>query len=94
MTIETEDDPLDQAPASPDPIVDWQPTHQRLAGRLTIGSAGALVAFGALAFGALAIGAVAIGALAIGRLAIGRVRLRDVEIDNLVVKKVSGLSAD
>jgi hypothetical protein len=48
---------------------------------------------GALAMGALAIGAIAIGALAIGRLSIGKVRLREVEIGNLVVRRVSGLSS-
>jgi hypothetical protein len=90
MTIESEIDPLDEAPA--EPVVEWQPTHRILAGQATAGSVGLAVAVGALAFGALAIGAVAIGALAIGRLAVGRVRLRDVEIDNLLVRKVTGLS--
>jgi hypothetical protein len=90
----------DQAAAepfdAPEDLVQWQPTHRRGGGLLPTGAASgetAVVgaAVGALAVGALAFGVVAIGALAIGRLTIGRVRLREVVIDNLVVRRVSGL---
>jgi hypothetical protein len=46
-------------------------------------------AIGAFALAAVAIGALAIGALAIGRLTIGRARIRRLEIDDLVVRRVS-----
>jgi len=98
MTTDLEEDPLDTAPASPEPIVEWQPTHGGLRGRLADGLArrGAArlavtvgaVALGAVAIGTLAIGSLAIGAIAIGRLKIGRVRLGEVEIDWLIVKRL------
>jgi len=96
MTSEPDLDPLDTAPASPDPIVRWQPAHRAVGGRVSLGAATAgasafAIAAGMVAVGALAIGAVAIGALAIGRLNIGKVRLRDVEIDRLTVRELVGL---
>jgi hypothetical protein len=82
------DDSFAEAPASFDPGTRWRPRrHHRIGARLT----GAAVATVAVAAGALAIGALAIGSLAIGRLLIGRVRVRDLEIDNLIVRKVEGL---
>ncbi len=81
-------------PDEDEPIVQWRPAHRSRAGGVTAGAGGALAltaAMGALAVGALAIGALAIGAVAIGRLSIGRVRLRRVEIDDLVVRRVSGI---
>jgi len=49
----------------------------------------ALVSVGALAVGALAIGALAIGAMAIGKLRIGRARFKSVEIDELIVRRLT-----
>jgi hypothetical protein len=56
------------------------------AGALSTGAA----ALGGVAVGALAVGAIAIGALAIGRLSVGRARFRRLEIDELIVHRVSG----
>lgn len=53
-------------------------------GRLT--GAAAMVA---LATGAMALGALAIGALFIGRLVVGDARFRRLEIDELVVKRLT-----
>jgi hypothetical protein len=55
------------------------------AGGLAAGS----VILGAAALGALALGALAIGVLAIGRLSIGKARFREIEIDNLIVRRRS-----
>ncbi|MGH7490065.1 MAG: hypothetical protein ACREMY_31330, partial [bacterium] len=46
------------------------------------------LAVGALAFGALAVGALAIGSLAVGRIIIGKARFREVEIDDLTVRRL------
>ena len=70
----------------PEPIVAWQPT-----GRGARGVTQAAMLIGAVAVGALAVGALAIGTLAIGRLAVGRVRLGRVMIDELIVRRASGL---
>ncbi len=53
------------------------------------GLAGVGVAVLALAVGALAIGALAIGTLAVGRLGVGRARIRSLEIDELIVRRVT-----
>jgi hypothetical protein len=50
-----------------------------------------VAAAAALAVGAVSVGAMAIGALAIGSLTAGRARLRDVEIDRLVVRRLTVL---
>ena len=92
----TSDDDLRDPETLPEEIVHWQPVHARHdAGRPdrpfrggAAVAAGALLAF---AVGAVAIGALAIGSLAIGRLAVGRVRLRAVEIDSLVVRRLTVL---
>ncbi len=81
-------DPLEKPPASPDPIVQWQPSGHRVSQR---GAAVGGVASVAVIAGSLAVGALAIGALAIGSLAIGRARIRRLEIDELVVRRVVGL---
>jgi len=65
-------------------------TGAAAAGALSTGAA----ALGGLAVGALAVGAVAIGALAIGRLSIGHfsargARIRRLEIDELIIHRVS-----
>jgi hypothetical protein len=83
---EPEDDPFAEAPASPEPIVEWQPNRRRLA----VGparSSGAL-AVGALALAVFATGALVIGTLAIGRLAVGRARVRTLHIDRLIVGRI------
>jgi hypothetical protein len=54
------------------------------------------LAAGAMALGSMALGALAVGSLAVGRLAVGRADLRTVrvarlEVDELVVRRVSGL---
>jgi hypothetical protein len=85
--METDEDPLDTAPASPEPIVEWQRNPRQA--RILV-AAGAM-AVGAFTMGALAIGALAIGAVAIGRLTIGKVRLGVVEIDRLVVRETGEL---
>ena len=90
---ETPEDPLAEPPASPDPIVEWQPTGRRLGGRVSGGVAsggvaGGAISGGAVAVGALAIGALAIGALAIGRLSVGRARFKVLEIDQLIVGRI------
>jgi hypothetical protein len=65
--------------------------------RLAIANASAgLASVGALAIGATAIGALSVGALAIGALAVGRFRLRDghvtrLEIDELIVRRLTVL---
>ncbi len=88
MTQDTEDDPLDTAPASPDPIVEWQRNPREVRRAIAVGlMAGGAFALGAFAIGALAIGSLAIGAAAIGRLRIGKVRLGLVEIDRLIVRE-------
>jgi hypothetical protein len=47
------------------------------------------LALGAMAVGALAFGALAIGAVAVGRLMIGRARVRRIEIDDLVIHRLT-----
>jgi hypothetical protein len=54
-------------------------------GRAALGAA----AIGALAVGAFAVGALAIGALAIGRMSLGSARAKRIEIDELVVGKLT-----
>jgi hypothetical protein len=59
-------------------------------GKASVGRASA----GALAIGASAIGALSVGALAVGVLAVGRFRLRDgrvkrLEIDELIVRRLT-----
>ena len=54
-------------------------------GRAALGAA----AIGAVAVGAFAVGALAIGALAIGRLSLGSARAKRIEIDELVVGKLT-----
>lgn len=76
-------------------IVHWQPTHRPAAearpafaaGALTTGAGTALL----LGLGAVAVGALAIGAMAIGRLAVGKAHFKELEIDNLVVHKLTVL---
>lgn len=60
-------------------------TGAAAAGALSTGAA----ALGGMAVGALAVGAIAIGALAIGRLSVGKARFRRLEIDELIVHRVS-----
>jgi hypothetical protein len=48
----------------------------------------------ALALGAASLGALAIGAVAIGRLAIGKARLRELEIDELTIRRLHVLERD
>ena len=79
-------DPLADPPASPEPIVEWQPNRRRLA--FSPPRASGAVAAGAVALGAFALGAVAIGALAIGRLAVGQARIRTLRIDRLVIGRI------
>jgi hypothetical protein len=92
LDVTSEDDPFAEAPASPDPIVEWQPNRRRLGDRLAgaVGPArpGGAMAVGALALGAFAIGALAIGTLAIGRLAVGRARVRTLHIDRLIIGRI------
>jgi hypothetical protein len=78
----------DQPEGLEDAFFQWQPPRRPLA---RAGAPPSLVLLGALALGAAAIGALAIGALAIGRLTIGRARVRDLQIDNLRVRRVTGL---
>ncbi|MDO8911379.1 MAG: hypothetical protein Q8N10_01125 [Phenylobacterium sp.] len=52
------------------------------------GAVGA-VAFGAFAVGALALGVLSIGYLAVGGLALGRGHIKHLEIDDLVVRKLT-----
>jgi hypothetical protein len=54
-------------------------------GALALGAA----ALGALAVGTIAVGAVAIGWLAIGRLTLGKVKLRDGDIDELRIARLT-----
>jgi hypothetical protein len=80
-----------------EPVVRWQNGRRRLAADLVAGRSDGAVLIGvsavlALAVGALAIGALAIGTLAVGRITAGRVRLKDVEIDNLVIRRSSGVA--
>ena len=86
------DDPTEPA-VLPDQIVQWQPTH-RVETKAGVahgaGATGAAV-LGALAVGALAVGVVAIGALAIGRLAVRHARFGRLEVDDLVVRRLSVL---
>jgi hypothetical protein len=82
VVTESDEDPLDTAPASPEPIVEWQRNTRAGRSQIALG----LGAAGAFAFGALAIGAVTIGAVAIGRLRIGKVRLGVLVIDRLIVR--------
>lgn len=79
-------DPFAEAPASPDPIVEWQPTRRRL----PVGAArsNGAVALGAIALGVFAIGALAVGTLAIGQLAVGRARVRTLRVDRLVIGRL------
>jgi len=84
-------DPLAEAPASPEPIVEWQPNRRRVAmgpARSRSAVAAGALAFGALALGAFAIGALAIGTLAIGRLAVGRASVRTLRIDRLIIGRI------
>ncbi|SFJ18286.1 hypothetical protein [Caulobacter sp. UNC279MFTsu5.1] len=60
-------------------------TSAATAGALSTGAA----ALGGMAVGALVVGALAIGALAIGRLSVGKARFRRLEIDELIVHRVS-----
>lgn len=60
---------------------------ERFSQRSTAGRR-SLSAVGALAAGALAVGAYAVGALAIGRLAVGKARIRNLEIDELTVRRI------
>ncbi len=86
-----DEDPFAQAPASPDPIVEWQPNRRSLGDRLAGGGParrGGGVAVGALALGAFAIGALAIGTLVIGRLAVGRARVKTLHIDRLIIGRI------
>ncbi len=82
---------LDDEAEAPE-IVHWYPSRHRF-GLPTPGSPQALtaVALAATALGALAIGALAIGALAIGRLAVGKARFRHLEIDDLIVRRLTVL---
>ena len=86
------DDPTEPQ-VLPDQIVQWQPTH-RIEARAGVahgaGASGAAVVL-VLAFGALAVGAVAVGALAIGRLAVRNARFGRLEVDDLVVRRLSVL---
>jgi hypothetical protein len=79
-------DPFAEAPASPDPIVEWQPNRRRLA--MGPARSSGAVAVGALALGAVAIGALAIGTLVIGRLAVGGARVRTLRIDRLIIGRI------
>ena len=85
-------DPFAEAPAPPEPIVEWQPNRRRLGDRLAGAAVPArrdgAVAIGALALGAFAIGALAIGALAIGRLVVGQARVRTLRIDRLIIGRI------
>jgi hypothetical protein len=84
-------DPLAEAPASPDPIVEWQPNRRRVAmgpPRSSGAVAAGALALGAVALGAFAIGAMAIGTLAIGRLAVGKARVRTLRIDRLIIGRI------
>jgi hypothetical protein len=97
----SDDIDLEEKPAAAaDEIVHWQPAHRPLAqthGAVAQGaSATGSAIVGAFALGALALGAVAIGALAVGRLSVGRLavrgaRLGKVEIDQLLVRKLTVL---
>ncbi|MHB8529991.1 MAG: hypothetical protein ACYC8V_10840 [Caulobacteraceae bacterium] len=83
---------LEESDRLAEPIVQWQPKTRAAPGDTSLVSRSGAVLIGAmaggvLAFGALAIGALAVGTLLIGRLAVGRVQLKDVEIDNLVVRR-------
>jgi hypothetical protein len=53
------------------------------------GAALGAVSAGALAAGAFALGAFAVGALAIGRMAVGSARIKRMEIDELIVGKLT-----
>ena len=68
-------------------LVHWYPPRHQLPHATASKIEGALL-LGAAAFGAMALGALAIGALAIGRLAVGRARFKDLEIDQLTVRKL------
>lgn len=88
-----DDDPLWDAEPNPE-MVRWQPTHKPDAvdaAPATLTPAGALgvIALGSAVVGALAVGAIAIGAVAIGALTIGRARVRRLEIDELIVGRVT-----
>jgi hypothetical protein len=58
---------------------------RKAVGRLAMGAA----AIGALATGAFALGALAIGAVAIGRMTMGCGRIKHLEIDELIVGKLT-----
>lgn len=89
-----DEDPRDPE-VLPEEIVHWQPNPRSLpVARPAVAGGAAAVGVGtvlAIAMGAFAIGALAVGAMAIGRLAVGRARFRELEIDNLIVHRVSGL---
>jgi hypothetical protein len=93
-----DDDPRDPE-VLPEEIVDWQPTHgggltRMASARPALPGGAAAIGMGtalAIAMGAFAIGAVAVGALAIGRMTVGRARFRELEIDHLIVRKLSVL---
>ena len=84
-------------PGEPDlaeDVAQWQPARSVVSGSpgmVTGGVAAGSALLLAFAMGSVAGGAMAIGALAIGRLSVGKVRLKDVEIDNLVVRRSRGL---
>ena len=64
--------------------------HCSVEKRKTVGRAAVCAAaIGAIATGAFAVGALAIGALAIGRISLGCGRIRHLEIDELVVGKLT-----
>ena len=97
----SDDNDPDEPETLPEEIVQWQPNHRasmlEAKGALAHGaSATGSAIVGALALGAIAVGAFAIGALAIGRLTVGRASVRRarfgrLEVDDLVVRRVSVL---
>jgi hypothetical protein len=87
-------DDADEPEELPEEIVHWQPNHRpplaQAHGAVAHGAtATGSSIMGALALGALAIGALAIGALAIGRLNVRHARFGRLEIDELVVRRLS-----
>jgi hypothetical protein len=66
------------------------PPTARIAGALGWGAVGG-IAIGSLALGAIAVGAFAIGRLSVGGLSVRRARFRRVEIDDLVVRRLTVL---
>ena len=76
---ETEPETLHATMADPEPAYPL-PSLPRLAGAVAM-----------VAMGAVAVGALAIGTLAIGRLAVGHARFRRLEVDELIIRKVTTL---